>query len=231
MYFLAHHAYVCRSGELTIILDLRRDKYLALDPASSSALKDLVAGWPKDLCGLGRPPDADVEELTADLRQQGLLTVDSHAGKAVDPMPFKGVIDSLIDDDPRKRPEVNVRQIAQFLRASTTAALLLRLRSLEHVVNRNRTRKARLYDNDVHRLNALVSAFEALRPFFFTSKDACLFHALALCEFLALNGLHADWVFGVRTPPFSAHCWVQHGTSVLNDIPDRVRRFRPIMIA
>jgi hypothetical protein len=50
-----------------------------------------------------------------------------------------------------------------------------------------------------------------------------------LLEFLAARGLAADWVFGVRTWPFSAHCWVQAGGIVLNDTVERVAPYRQIL--
>ena len=43
-------------------------------------------------------------------------------------------------------------------------------------------------------------------------------------------GQNAAWVFGVRTWPFSAHCWLQIGDAVLDDDPERVSRYTPIMV-
>jgi hypothetical protein len=62
-------------------------------------------------------------------------------------------------------------------------------------------------------------------------QGACLFHALALRIFLRRAGGRCDWVFGVRTWPFSAHCWLQSGDLVLNDVAERVGAYRPIMVA
>ena len=39
----------------------------------------------------------------------------------------------------------------------------------------------------------------------------------------------AVWVFGVRTWPFSAHCWLQIGDAVLDDDPERVGIYPPIL--
>lgn len=36
------------------------------------------------------------------------------------------------------------------------------------------------------------------------------------------------WVFGVRTWPFAAHCWIQIGDLVVGDVLDRVRGYTPI---
>ncbi len=51
-----------------------------------------------------------------------------------------------------------------------------------------------------------------------------------MVHFLGAEGIHPDWVFGVKTEPFDAHCWVQHGEIVLNDAPDRVRQYSPILV-
>ena len=76
----------------------------------------------------------------------------------------------------------------------------------------------------------LVEAFLHLRALYFTTKDECLFDSLVLVEFLARHGLYPTWVIGVSTNPFKAHSWVQVGDRVLNDLPERVSMFTPILV-
>lgn len=59
----------------------------------------------------------------------------------------------------------------------------------------------------------------------------CLRRALALLKHLGPRASSVDWVFGVTGAPFSAHCWVQHGDTVLNDAIENTRIYTPIMIA
>ena len=59
----------------------------------------------------------------------------------------------------------------------------------------------------------------------------CLLRSFMLLRLLRAKGLDALWVFGVRTWPFQAHCWLQCEDLVLDDQPDRVRAFTPIMAA
>ena len=73
-------------------------------------------------------------------------------------------------------------------------------------------------------------AFTRLRPLFYTLRGACLLDSLTLIHFLSAEGIHPDWVFGVKTEPFDAHCWVQQGELLLNDVPDRVRQYSPILV-
>ena len=61
-------------------------------------------------------------------------------------------------------------------------------------------------------------------------QGACLFQALVLRLFVRRGGAACDWVFGVRTWPFSAHCWLQSGDLVLNDLAERVGAYRPILV-
>lgn len=60
-------------------------------------------------------------------------------------------------------------------------------------------------------------------------QGQCLYRAYLLRAFLASRGRGATWVFGVRTWPFSAHCWLQVGDVLLDDDLDRVALYTPIM--
>lgn len=58
----------------------------------------------------------------------------------------------------------------------------------------------------------------------------CLLRSFLLLRFLHRHGQDADWVFGVTTWPFEAHCWLQVEDVVLDDELDRVARYTPIMV-
>ena len=60
-------------------------------------------------------------------------------------------------------------------------------------------------------------------------RSQCLHRTAALRLYLARQGLSADWVFGVRTWSFRAHCWMQSGDVCLNDDVERLRAYVPIM--
>jgi len=59
---------------------------------------------------------------------------------------------------------------------------------------------------------------------------ACLFRSVLRRRFLAALGHPSLLVLGVRTWPFRAHCWLQSGQSVLDDWPERVAAYRPILV-
>ncbi|MCX7587287.1 lasso peptide biosynthesis B2 protein [Phenylobacterium sp. 58.2.17] len=62
-------------------------------------------------------------------------------------------------------------------------------------------------------------------------QGECLFRSFMLLLFLRRSGLDALWVFGVRTWPFEAHCWLQVGDVVLNDSAEHVLGYEPIFAA
>lgn len=61
-------------------------------------------------------------------------------------------------------------------------------------------------------------------------RNQCLHRSALLAAFLARRGLAAEWVFGVRTWPFRAHCWLQTGDVCLNDDAERLRSYTPIYV-
>lgn len=75
---------------------------------------------------------------------------------------------------------------------------------------------------------ALVGTARRARPWV-PFEGECLQRSFQLRRFLGSQGAAVDWVFGVRTWPFAAHCWLQAGDLVVGDRLNRVGRFTPIM--
>lgn len=80
------------------------------------------------------------------------------------------------------------------------------------------------------RLLAAVDAFHRWIPYA-PLPGKCLVRSFVLKRFLARAGLGADWVFGVATWPFRAHCWLQAGDVVLDDTVEHVAGYTPILVA
>jgi hypothetical protein len=68
-----------------------------------------------------------------------------------------------------------------------------------------------------------------LRPHTFAARDRCLFHSLALVNFLARHAVFPTWVIGVRARPWGAHAWVQHDKLLLDANPEQVCEFASIL--
>lgn len=235
-YLLAPHVYPCVSGQHVVLMDLERDKYVAVVPAHR--LASWVRGWP---VGAAQTPDSPhdaagvADSLVSQMLAHGMLVTDPHVGKPAVPVATARVARSLVEFDLDTQARAGAAQLWRFARSCLQAKLSLKLRPIQSIVESVRARKAARaargwQEADPVRLRALVTAFTRLRPLFYTLRSACLLDSLTLLHFLAAEGVHPQWVFGVKTEPFDAHCWVQHDEIVLNDVPDRVRQYSPILV-
>lgn len=73
-----------------------------------------------------------------------------------------------------------------------------------------------------------VAAFRKLLPWA-PFPGVCLYRSFMLLVFLRRAGFDATWMFGVRTWPFEAHCWLQVEDTVLDDLAERVGSYTPIL--
>ena len=164
---------------------------------------------------------------------QGLLVTDPAIGKEAAPVVADQPEAALVEYDLHVRPRTSLKQLCNVFAAYVAARWLLGHRPIKEVVQTVRLRKKcapgppRL---DIATIRELVTAFVYLRPLFYTARDACLLDSLTLTRFLAGYGVFPTWVFGVKTDPFYAHCWVQEGDFVFNDTPDFIKAFSPILV-
>jgi Transglutaminase-like superfamily len=229
-YFLSPHVHVCVAGKQVVLLDLERDKYLSM--AHTHPIGRWVRGWPVP------PPDStatDAENgLLAKMIAQGLLVKDASTGKEASPAVAEPPKLAMIEHDLNTRPRTTLAQLWHVSTAYTTAKWALKRRPIKEVVQAIRLRKkaggVSTSTLDPGAVRPLVTAFAHLRPLFYTAKDACLLDSLTLVNFLASYDFFPQWVFGVKTDPFYAHCWVQQHDFVFNDTPDYVRGFSPILV-
>lgn len=234
-YGLAEHVFVCRDEEYVVVLDLKRDRYFALEAGRTAALTPLLPGWPAPSPqGPGALPDAAVDEAAAPLLRQGWLLEESAASKDAAPVQFPQPETELVGDTDTVGAKLGIRIVVAFLAASIFAKLALRLRRFEHVVRRVAERNAAHARSgrqlDIERARQLVDAFGRMRVFLFSSREECLHDSLAVLEFLARYEIFPRWVFGVRARPFAAHCWVQHAGIVFNDSVEHASTYTPIMV-
>lgn len=234
-HFLSRDAYACVAGGYWIILDAERDQYLCLAEEPLSYAGHRLHGWTpmhKQTAPLA-PTERDADALIESLLSRGILTNDPQRGK-----PFACTcFDPPTSDLPLAQRAVRRRDLVRlfpgFLRAMMHADYRLRVRSIRSTIQAVELRRlrhgGRAETADYDRVAALVSAFRTLRPLY-PRRVLCLFDSLALLDFLLPHRLFPHWVFGVVADPFSAHCWLQMGSVVINDDIDRVRRHTPIMV-
>lgn len=229
-YFLARHVHLCVTDNYAVLLDLRRDKYIGVAREHLPALAASVNGWPGMVQSDGAP-SRSAKALIDQMLTTGMLTTDPAVGKAARALSMPRPQFPGFDADLRRRPLVTYRHVWGVLWAAATAKALLKWRPIETVVARIQKRKQQHGANpfDLDAARPWVEAFVYLRPLYFTTKDECLYDSLVLVELLARHNLFPEWIFGVSTNPFKAHSWVQAGDRVLNDQPERIARFMPIL--
>ncbi len=235
-FLLSKHVFLSLVDDYCVFLDLKKDRYLSIERSKTRAFEHLIAGWPRDCqdnelaIGSRRMSSDDASVLA--LADRGLLTRDPSKGKGVVTVALPAPTSARSRRDLSTPITLSSRDVEAFMIASIRAATMLRWQSIESTVRRVQERKvSRSSDNalDIDETERLLAVFETLRPFF-PAKYLCLFDSLVLLEFLAINRLFPDWIFGVRVKPWHAHCWLQQSDLVLNDALHRVRSFTPIMV-
>jgi hypothetical protein len=235
-YALADHVFLCVSGEHLVLLDVKEDRYWALEAAPTAGLASWVSGWPvkgSDEVDEGPSPSPDTSAALEILQSRSLLTESIPPGK--DATPVSAVIPAKeLISETEESAGARLGNWFVFLMSSAFAKFALRTWPFERVISRVRRRKERVGRvagrTDPERARKLVEAFGRYRIFLFSSKDECLYDSFALIEFLARYDIYPDWVFGVQTRPFVAHCWVQQDEVVFNDTVERVSGYTPIMV-
>jgi hypothetical protein len=236
---IASHVFVCVTGDGSVLLDLKSDKYLGLGREETEWVSSAVDAWPKPIWeSSGRESRMDesaVQQLLQSLMDAGVLTqepVDNVTAQ-------RTVVDMRCDwisigDEVEVESRVAVGHAVNFVRAFAEARLSLALRPFAGTVESARLRKLagkrHFADCHVLQLAGIVDVFRRLRPFVFAAEGRCLLHALTLVNFLAKYDFYPEWVIGVSTQPWGAHSWVQWGNYLLDTNPEKVCQFTPILV-
>lgn len=217
MLYLNLHSWVHFTfvGDEPVFLDLRRDRYFALDAPAHQAFRRLIADPAAALSG----------DDAAALSSSGLFT--DAAGR-----PIAG---ARVDVPSRTLASASSAQAISALRplpsvwfSIARAREALRDRPLEELVARVAARR-RTASRSSARLAELASRFMAARPFV-PIRPVCLQDSLAMHHWLAARGAFATLVFGVKLDPFGAHCWLQSEDLLLNESADKASLFAPILV-
>jgi hypothetical protein len=161
--------------------------------------------------------------LTAD-RSRGAFETARH-----NECPDALLFDPYTDKFPRIRLLERVRAFEAFATTRVMWNLRMLPKMIQRVARRNALAMERADSFDLAQVKRLVGTFSYLRPYMYSRIDRCLFDSLVLLEYLARYRVPASLVIGVRTRSFQAHSWVQLGRYVLNDAPEHVSGFTPIL--
>lgn len=140
---------------------------------------------------------------------------------------------------PRRAPSPARRILPRNEQTDWSAALNAGLTLLSATLAFRRKTLAQLVDTalplptknsaSVQELSRILAAASLALPWI-PLEGECLQRAYELRWLLARQGVRTEWIFGVRTWPFVAHCWLQTDDLVIADSLERVGRFTPIMV-
>lgn len=234
-YWIPPHVRACSTAASTVLLDLKRNRYFGVGAQETRALYTLALNWSEANAHVlndvePMSPDAAVPIANA-LVEAGLLSRDAPTDQAL----ATGAIDlrntlTSVGHELDRSSRMQYGHVVNFLRAWAWSRRALRSRSLYSVVcevSQGKTFAPEYFDEQ--KAVELVGIFRRLRPHVFAARDQCLFHALALVNFLSRYEIFPTWVIGVRLRPWAAHSWVQQGSLLLDSNPEHVCEYTPIL--
>lgn len=204
----ANHVRIADVDGDLVFFDIELDDYIAVAQCDAGATSAALHGGPIDL-------DDDV---LAALLEEGLL-VESPCSW----LPERRTARTSLIDQPPKAP--SFRSMVHFLRAGFSTWQMMRRE--EESWTTGLAAYGCPTEMSPAEVAALAAQFASLRAYVpWTGR--CFIQSMMLMKFLAAHGVYASWVFGVRTHPFEAHCWVELNEMVLNDTLDHSNWFSVI---
>lgn len=210
---LARDIHVAQVGRDVVFLDVRRDAYHCLADGADAltAASDSSALKVAD------------ERLAHALASAELVIAAPPQPRP--PPPAPPARSALADD----YPQPHLFDVLAGARALGDLITSYHGRPIHRILSSVRTHGASAASPPSPALLACVNDFHRWVPYA-PVPGKCLVRSLLLLRHLRRGGYDAQWVFGVATWPFRAHCWLQCGDVVLDDHPDRLRPFSPILV-
>lgn len=207
---LAPHVRLAVLGDDIVLLDIQADSYLCAPGA-----RDLLR--PTDDRAAIDPVDAATEAvfLSAGLAREGPPCARPRLRLPTRDIP-----------DLPARP-LSLRELMRL--AGAVCDLLIEYRGRPFGEILQRAADAAPCRRDEAEVVRLAGVFRRAAPWL-PIPDKCLARSFVLLRFLQRSRASARWVFGVRTWPFGAHCWLQVGDVALDDIAERLRVYEPIHV-
>jgi hypothetical protein len=197
-----------------IFLDLRRDRYFLMTDVRRKAFDRLLNG---------EPNDSGAMTLLVDTG----LFVRSELGFRIEAPAVEVAAEDLSRPDCKRS---SLRSIYSAWCALAWASRALKPDRLPITIEQLLRAKQPLDCSGQERqLKALGMAFARARTFV-PIAPRCLVDSLALYRMALSRSLTPTLVFGVRTNPFAAHCWLQSGAHVLTGTAEEARNYQPILV-
>lgn len=203
----------CHAGGDLIFLDVRRDRYLQLRGEQRAAFERLCAREPND------------SNAMEGLIDTGLFAR-SEVATAIAPLEVEI---PKSDHTAAPIPRTRLASIAAAAWSLNWARKALRPGRLAATLDGlAATKRARAGESDDIGLAALASTYGEARRWVPVSPR-CLVDALALYRLSLRRGLAPTLIFGVRSNPFAAHCWLQSYSAVLTGTAEEAHNYRPVL--
>lgn len=221
-YRLREDLYFCISGGRAVFLDAEADRYFALPARVDAAFQRLF---------LQTGPISSSERAALSLMEDRGYLKEDLAGTEI---PSPCLCEIEIGDRPsRGKTQTSFQLVLLALFCQLVASGLLRRRGFLSVTDILRRVKDRYPDrrgrSPADIISAVAGAFHKTR-FLLRPSDQCLARSIAFALCCYRFGVRPSVILGVRTNPFSAHCWVQLEGQVAYDDVGQAERFTPIMV-
>lgn len=205
----------CAIGTRILFLDVPADRYFCLSDNAGAAFGSLIAS---------RTLAPEEASQVAAMTRSGLLLVSSDPALPQPPRHVPPIREIPID------PAIaGVGAVAIMTGLQIAAATAVRFAGLAKTLSALRRRR------DLARSrgdSAVIGHVAAARraTLLLSSQDRCLSRSIALAWQLFPLSTATRIVIGVKLRPFEAHCWVELGDRLVNEQPDHVRAFTPILV-
>lgn len=212
----------CEVDDHLVFLDIENDRYFCLAERLESALVKYL-----------RDGDTSCGSIRTLIDQKILVEGSADLEHLFSSPPAPATRSATEDAASARR--ATLRELLDTFAIVFSIQRQLKTRSLKQTLQgltsyrQRRAKPPSLPPQDDSHVMAAASAFRSAR-LYVPIDTCCLLDSIALIKFLAKRALHADLVFGVARDPFSAHCWAQHGNTVLNDALGHAMTFTPIRV-
>lgn len=210
----------CDAGGRLVFLDIKRDRYVALAADAEASFRRAVAD---------ESLTAEESRTLEDLVSNGLLQRSAGGSRSAPCAAPACAERSLMDGNRSASPTRVAHALWRLLHARITCGLRPLERTIGNLAQRKAALSARRIPSSLEVVEEVAAAFSRT-ALLVTPLDRCLPRSVAVAHMLLDLGIKPDLVIAVRLQPFSAHCWVQHGATLINETSDRTRTYTAILV-
>lgn len=193
------------------------------------AFLDLASDY---VCLVDASPMIQISEegaVTAAIPEAITMLVDAGLAEIGEPIARRVPPTRPVRDMPLAMVRATGRQQRAAAAACVTAGIDLARLDLAGLVARAAAGRPSSGPADPEAVIEASAAFARLRVWSPVGGE-CLARSYLMLTYLRRLSLDADWIFGVRTWPFQAHCWLQAGETALDDDVERLTAYAPILV-